>query len=171
MIWHSWDPICRGVAFEFLCSPEVICGNTGKVVLFLQNKRKPAATRKPKHKNTQTNNKTRKPNRKYTNKTIKTYVSRHNLVVLIMGVCTIGLKVWNKDGYRRREYIQRELYYLKLKWAIGKMKWYTVDIKNSYFSTILSVIIGRDKYISVLFFKCELRAVMKRGINLVGLRA
>jgi len=33
-----------------------------------------------------------------------------------------------------------------LKWAIGKMKWYTVDIKNSCFSTILSVIIGRDKY-------------------------
>ena len=36
---------------------------------------------------------------------------------------------------------------LKLKWATGKMKWYTVDIKNSCFSTILSVIIGRDKYI------------------------
>jgi len=49
------------------------------------------------------------------------------------------------------------MYNLKLKWAIGKMKWYTVD---------LSVIIGRDKYISVLFFKCELGAVMKRGINL-----
>ena len=32
---------------------------------------------------------------------------------------------------------------------------------------ILSVIIGRDKYISVLFFKCELGAVMKRGFNLV----
>jgi len=48
-----------------------------------------------------------------------------------MGVCTIGLKVWNKDGYRRREYVQREIYNLKLKWAIGKMKWYTVDIKNS----------------------------------------
>ena len=61
------DPICSGVAFEFLCSQEVICGNTGKV-LFLQNKRKPAATRKPNHKNTQTNNKTRKPNHKYTNK-------------------------------------------------------------------------------------------------------
>jgi len=26
--------------------------------------------------------------------------------VLIMGVCTIGLKVWNKDGYGRREYVQ-----------------------------------------------------------------
>jgi len=72
LIWYSWDPICRGVAFEFLCSPEVICGNTGKDVLFLQNKRKLAAARKPKHKNTQTNNKTRKPNHKYTNKTIKT---------------------------------------------------------------------------------------------------
>ena len=36
----------------------------------------------------------------------------------------------------------------------------------------VSVIIGRDKYISVLFFKCELGAVMKRGINLVpNLRA
>jgi len=69
-----------------------------------------------------------------------------------MGVCKIGLKVWNKDGYGRREYVQREMYNLKLKWAIGKMKWYTVDIKNSCFSTILSVIIGRDKYISVLFF-------------------
>ena len=68
MIWYSWDPICRGVAFEFLCSPEVICGNAGKDVLFLQNKIKPAATRKPKHKNTQTNNKTRKPNHKYTSK-------------------------------------------------------------------------------------------------------
>jgi len=59
-----------------------------------------------------------------------------------MGVCTIGLKVWNKDGYGRREYVQMEMYNLKLKWAIGKM--YTVDIKNSCFSTILSVIIGRD---------------------------
>jgi len=59
------------------------------------------------------------------------------------------------------------MYNLKMKWVIGKMKWYTVDIKNSCFSTILSVIIGRDKYISVLFFKCELGAVMKRGINLV----
>ena len=78
-----------------------------------------------------------------------------------MGVCTIGLKAWNKDGYGRREYVQSEMYNLKLKWAIGKMKWYTVDIKNSCFSTILSVIIGRDKYISVLFFKCELGAVMK----------
>ena len=68
LIWYSWDPICRGVAFEFLCSPEVICGNTWKDVLFLQNKRKPAASRKPKHKNAQTNNKTRKPNHKYTNK-------------------------------------------------------------------------------------------------------
>jgi len=68
LIWYSWDPICRGVAFEFLCSPEVICGNTGKDVLFLQNKWKPAATRKPKHKTTQTNNKTRKRNHKYTNK-------------------------------------------------------------------------------------------------------
>ena len=89
--------------------------------------------------------------------------------MLIMGVCTIGLKVWNKDqdGYGRREYVQREMYNLKLKWAIDKMKWYTVDIKNPCFSTILSVIIGRDKYISVLFFKCELRAVKKRGINLV----
>ena len=67
-----------------------------------------------------------------------------------MGVCTIGLKAWNKDGYGRREYVQREMYNLKLKWAIGKMKWYAVDIKNSCFSTILSVIIGRDKYISAL---------------------
>jgi len=24
-----------------------------------------------------------------------------------MGVCTIGLKVWNKDGYGKREYVQR----------------------------------------------------------------
>ena len=84
-------------------------------MLFLQNKRKPAATRKPKHKNTQTNNKTRKSNHKYTNKKIKTWVSRHNLVVLIMGVCTIGFKVWNKDGYGRREYVQKEMYNLKLK--------------------------------------------------------
>ena len=35
------------------------------------------------------------------------------------------------------------------------------------FQHILSVIIGRDKYIFVLFFKCELGAVMKRGMNLV----
>jgi len=68
LIWYSWDPICGGVAFEFLCSPEGICVNTGKDVLFLENKRKPAATRKPKHKNTQTT----KQNHKYTNKTIKT---------------------------------------------------------------------------------------------------
>jgi len=36
LIWYSWDPICRGVAFEFLCSPEVICGNTGKDVQVLR---------------------------------------------------------------------------------------------------------------------------------------
>ena len=102
-----------------------------------------------------------------TNKAVKTSVGRHNLVVLTMGACTIRLKVWNKDGYGRREYVQREMYNFKLKWAIGKMKWHTVDIKNSCISTILSVIIGGDKYISVLFFKCELGAVMKRGINLV----
>ena len=93
--------------------------------------------------------------------------SRHNLVVIIMGVSPIGLEVWNKDGYGRREYVQREMYNLKLKWAIGKMKWYTVDIKNSCFSTIPSIIISRDKYFSVLFFKCELGPVMKREINLV----
>ena len=89
-----------------------------------------------------------------------------------MGVCTIGLKVWSKDGYGRREYVQREMYNLKLKWAIGKMKWYRVDIKNSCskLSTILSVIMGRDKYIYVLFFKCELGAVMKRSILFQMLR-
>jgi len=69
-----------------------------------------------------------------------------------MGVCTIGLKVWNKDVYGRREYVRRELCKLK---------------KELCFSTILFVIIGRDKYISVLFFKCELGAVIKRGIDLV----
>jgi len=37
-----------------------------------------------------------------------------------MRVCTIGLKVWNKDGYGRREYVPREMYNLKLKWAIAK---------------------------------------------------
>ena len=37
----------------------------------------------------------------------------------------------------------KEMYNLKLKWAIGKMKLYTVEIKNSCFSTILSVIIDR----------------------------
>ena len=89
-------------------------------------------------KKTSSNEKTK--SQKYTNKqqnkktktntqTIKTQVSRHNLVVLIQGVCTIGLKVWNKDGYGRREYVQREMCNLKWKWAIGKMKWYTVDIK------------------------------------------
>jgi len=57
----------------------------------------------------------------------------HNLVVLIMGVCTIGLKVWNKDGCGRREYVQREMCNLKKKWATGEMKWYTVDIKNFMF--------------------------------------
>jgi len=63
-------------------------------VLFLQNKRTPAATRKPNHKNTQTNNKTRKPNHKYTNKQNNQNLgSRHDLVVLIMGVCKILLKV------------------------------------------------------------------------------
>jgi len=50
-----------------------------------------------------------------------------------MGVCTVGLKLWNKDGYGRREYVQREMCNLKMEWAIGKMKWYTVDIKNSMF--------------------------------------
>jgi len=29
LVWYSWDPICRDVAFEFLCSPEVICGLLG----------------------------------------------------------------------------------------------------------------------------------------------
>ena len=68
LVWYSWNPIFRNVDFKFLCPPEVICGNTGKDVLFLQNKRTPAATRKPNHKNTQTNNKTRKTKHKYTNK-------------------------------------------------------------------------------------------------------
>jgi len=37
-----------------------------------------------------------------------------------MGVCTIGLrKVWNKDGYGRKEYVQRGMCDLKKKWAIG----------------------------------------------------
>jgi len=73
LVWYSWNPICIDVSFEFLCSPEAICGNTGKDVLFLQNKTTPAATRKPNHKNnkqttkqenhiinTQTKNKTMK---------------------------------------------------------------------------------------------------------------
>ena len=55
-----------------------------------------------------------------------------------MGVCTIGLKVWNKDGYGRREYVQREMYNLKLKWAICKTKWYTVEIKNLVLSSTLA---------------------------------
>jgi len=42
----------------------------GNDVLFLQNKRTPAATRKPNHKNTQTNNKKRKPSDKYSMKKI-----------------------------------------------------------------------------------------------------
>jgi len=29
-----------------------------------------------------------------------------------MGVCAIGLKVWNEDGYGKREYVQREMYNL-----------------------------------------------------------
>jgi len=43
-----------------------------------------------------------------------------------MRVCTIGLKVWNKDVNGRREYVRREICNLKKKWAIGKMKWHTV---------------------------------------------
>jgi len=66
-----------------------------------------------------------------TNKTIKTWVSRHNLVVLIMGVCTIRSKAWNKDIFGRREYVRREMCNLKKKWVIGKIKWYTVGIKSS----------------------------------------
>jgi len=51
-----------------------------------------------------------------------------------MGVCTIGLrKVRNKDGYGKREYVQREMCDLKEKWAISKLKLYTVDIKKSMF--------------------------------------
>jgi len=67
-----------------------------------------------------------------------------------MGVCTIGLrKVWNADSYGMRECDQGEMCDLKKKWA-------TVDIyRTPCFSTILSVIMCRDKYISVLFFKCE----------------
>jgi len=51
-----------------------------------------------------------------------------------MGVCTIGLrKVWNTDSYGKREYDQGEMCDLKKKWVIDKMKWATVDIKNSMF--------------------------------------
>jgi len=71
LIWYSWDPICRGVAFEFLWSPEVICGNTGKDMLFLQNKRKPATRRKPNHKNTQTTKQENQIINAQINKTIK----------------------------------------------------------------------------------------------------
>ena len=48
-----------------------------------------------------------------------------------MGVCTIGLIVWNKDGYGRREYVQREMYNLKLKLAIGKMSNFAKYWKNN----------------------------------------
>ena len=64
LVWHSCIPICRDVAFEFLCSPEVICGILGNDVFF-QSKRTPGATRKPNHKN---NKQTTKPNHKNTNK-------------------------------------------------------------------------------------------------------
>jgi len=54
--------------------------------------------------------------------------------VYIIGVSTIGLrKAWDKDSYGRREYDQREMCDLKKNWAIGKMKWVTVDIKNFMF--------------------------------------
>jgi len=51
------DPICRNVAFEFLCSPDAICGNTGKDVLFLQNKKNSSneKTKSQKYTNKQEN--------------------------------------------------------------------------------------------------------------------
>jgi len=65
LVWYSWNPICRYVAFEFLCSPEVICGNTGKWRAVPAKQKTPAATRIPNHKN---NKQTSKLNHKYTNK-------------------------------------------------------------------------------------------------------
>ena len=48
-----------------------------------------------------------------------------------MGVYTIGLRqVWNKDGYGRKEYDQREMFDLKKKWAVGKMN---LDFTNDGF--------------------------------------
>ena len=76
------------VAFEFLCSPEVICGNTGKDVLFLQNKRKPAATRKPKHKNTQTS--------KQENQTINTQTKQSNLGKQTQPSCVNNGSMYNR---------------------------------------------------------------------------
>ena len=69
LIWYSWDPICRGVAFEFLCSPEVICGNTGKTCCSCKTKEN---QQQRENQNTKIHKQTRKPNHKYTTKTIKT---------------------------------------------------------------------------------------------------
>jgi len=82
-------------------------GILGKTRSSSKTKKKLAATRKSNHKNTQSNNKTRKTNHKYTNKkqnnqnlgkqTQPTYVNN--------GGMSIGLKVWNKDGYGSWEYV------------------------------------------------------------------
>ena len=88
-------------------------------MLFLQNKRKPAATRKLKHKNTQTT--------KQENQIINTQTKQSKLGKQTQPSCVNNgsmynrVKGWNKDGYGRREYVQREMYNLKLKWAIGKI--------------------------------------------------
>jgi len=65
----------------------VICGNTG-----WERRAVPA-----KQKNNSSNEKTK--SQKYTNTT-----KQENQIIntLIMGVCTIGSEVWNKDGYGRR---------------------------------------------------------------------
>ena len=56
------------VAFEFLRSPEVICGNTGKWRAVPAKQQNTSSNKKTKSQKLQTNNKTRKPNQKYTNK-------------------------------------------------------------------------------------------------------
>jgi len=50
--------------------------------------------------------------------------------------CNNRVKVWNKDGYGRREYVQREMYNLKLKWAIGKRNGIQLTLRTPCFSTI-----------------------------------
>jgi len=107
---NSSNQICRDVAFEFLFSPEVVCGNH---VLFLQNKRTPAATRKPNHK--------------YTSK----YQNNQNLGKQIEPTCVKYGSM--NDSYGRREYAQRGMCNVKKKWTTLKMNWARVDIKNSMF--------------------------------------
>jgi len=94
---------------KFIVHTKWSVGILGNDVLFLQNKRTPATTRKPNHKHT--NKKENMQNLvKQTQPSCAKNGSMYNSVAL--------RKVWDKDSYLRREYAQRGMCNLKNMWVV-----------------------------------------------------